>query len=52
MTLLYIHNTTLTVLYTPYVHTLTDESTEVEQQAQEVISCIENILGESIQHYF
>ena len=51
MTLLYIHNTTLTVLYT-HVHTLTDESTEVEQQAQEVISCIENILGESIQHYF
>lgn len=41
-----------TVLYTLYVRTLTDESTEVERQTQELISCIENILGESIQHYF
>ena len=42
----------LTILYTLYVHTLTDESTEVEQQTQQLISRIENILGESIQHYF
>ena len=37
----------------PYLaELLEDESAEVEQQCQVVISTIENILGDSIQQYF
>ena len=35
-----------------YIYNYIDESEEVEQEAQKLISIIENIMGESIQQYF
>jgi hypothetical protein len=38
--------------FSPSQSTPTDESVEVEQQTQTVITTIEGIVGESIQQYF